>query len=172
MKKLIALFSMLVLGLALQAQSYATASLVTNTLTSVIATKVKITQLVLTASSANDTTFKFYDLFATSYTTNWTNAAYYTPVVVNPHTTTALVTNRFYMDDGSYTNLVFTNTFTGIYQYWTNVASATIERPRTLTFIVPASSTRTISVTRYLKAGLCAQANHNGLVEAEYEAAP
>lgn len=159
-------FFSLIIGLAfagtLLAQEFATATLATNTLTSVLATPVKLTRLTLTATTANATTFKFYDMAGTT-TSNVVYGAYYSPTT---YSTNYSVTWTNTTADGQ--SYVGTNTFTGQYTAWTLNSASTNERPRTVTITVPASSSRSVDVTRYLRFGLVGQANYAGLVEAEY----
>lgn len=160
MKKYLSPFIAVLVGLSIQAEEFATASLsAANTLTSVLATKAKITRLTLTATTAAATTFKLYDMTGTSSS----NVVY--AATVSPST----VTTNFSVVITNIDGVVLTNTFSGQYTTWSTVSAVTNERPRTITITVPASSSRTIDVTRYLKFGLVAQASAAGLVEAEYE---
>lgn len=163
MKRITSLFIGLLFAGNLLAQEYATATLsAANTLTSVLATKAKITRLTLTATTAAATTFKLYDMTATT-SSNVVYGAYYTPTT---YSTNYSVTWTNTEANGQ--SIIFTNTFTGQYTAWSLVSAATNERPRTVEIIVPASSSRSVDVTRFLKFGLVAQASAAGAVEVEY----
>lgn len=161
MKKLLISIGLLLACLGIQAQDYATATISSaNTLTSVLATKAKITKWTLTATTANPTTFKLYDMS----TTTSSNVVYPATVKLVSYSTnySVAITNI----DG----VKLTNTFSGVYNAWVTDSAVTTERPRTITVTVPASGSRTIDATRYLKFGLVAQADQAGLVEVEYDA--
>lgn len=163
MKRITSLFIGLLFAGTILAQEYATATLsAANTLTSVLSTKAKLTRLTVTATTAAATTFKFYDMTGTT-TSNVVYGAYYTPTT---YTTNYTVNWTETAADGN--TIVHTNTFDGRYTAWTLTGASTNERPRTVTITVPASSSRTVDVTRFLKFGLVAQASAAGLVEAEY----
>lgn len=168
MNKLISvLIGLMLSGLAV-AQEYATATLsAADTLVSVLTLPVKVTQLTLTATTAAATTFKLYDSTNTA-SSNITIATRYTPTTYSTNYSTTWTNITGPDGSGTYVTNIFTNSFSGTYTSWALTGSTTTERPRTLTVTVPASSSRTLDVTRFLKFGLTAQASAAGLVEVQY----
>ena len=144
-----------------QAQEFTSTTLATNTPVAIITTPTTLLSLQLTATTANSTTFKFYDFDdATAAKTNVVYAA--TVRLVNYATNyTDVITNT--------AGIVLTNTFVGNYTESQVVSAVTNERPRTLSITVPASSSRTLTLSKRLRNGLVAQANYAGLVEVEHE---
>ena len=168
MKTLTALFLGILTCASILAQEYATAALgVANKLTSVLTTPAKLVKLTLTSTSANATTFKLYDTTNT-VTSNVVYAAY--PSVASYATNYTTTWEHLTGPDasGAYLTNTFTNTFTGLYTYWTAGTPSTSERPRTVQITIPGNTTRSVDIVRYLKFGLVAQASATGVVEAEY----
>ena len=168
MKTFMALFLGILTCATVLAQEYATANLaVASKLASVLTTPAKLTKLTLTSTSANTTTFKLYDTTNT-VTSNVVYAAY--PSVASYPTNYTTTWEHLTGPDasGAYVTNTFTNTFTGIYTYWTAGTASTNERPRTVQITIPGNTTRAVDITRYLKFGLVAQASATGVVEAEY----
>lgn len=145
----------------LLAQSYTSGTFATNTPVALLTTPSVIKGLTLTATTANATTFKFYDYdSATAARTNVVYAATTSPLQYSTNWTT-LTTNS----DG----VIITNTFSGLYVTTTVVSAVTNERPRIITVTVPASSYRTLTLSKRVAYGLVGQANYAGLVEVEYD---
>lgn len=106
------LLNKLILGLgillipSLVAQvEYTSSVLATNTPVELVTTPAKISQLILTASTANSTTFKFYDYNDTT-STNVVYAATTTPLQYSTNYSTTTTNIQ---------GVVLTNTFTGLY---------------------------------------------------------
>lgn len=144
-----------------QAQTFVSSTLATNTPVALITAPTTLLSLQLTATTANSTTFKFYDF--DDATASKTNVVYAATVRYVDYATnyTVQITNT--------AGIVLTNTFVGNYKEAQVVSAVTNERPRTLTITVPASSSRTITLSKRLRNGLVAQANYAGLVEVEHE---
>ena len=162
MKKLLTLIlglSILVPGLL--AQSYVSQLLATNTPVELVTTPATLKLMTLTATTANITTFKFYDNNdATAARTNVAYAATTTPLQYTTNWTSTWTNSD---------SVVITNSFSGLYVTTTVVAAVTNERPRIITVTVPASGQRTVTLDKRLSYGLVGQANYEGLVEVEYD---
>lgn len=151
-----------VISLALFASALAQAQFSFNSLTGgtpamVSTTPVTLKSLTLTASTANNTTFKFWDLSDTNYT------------VVTPSYTSGLSysTNWTAVTTNSLSGAKYTNTFSGIFTTTQTVAAATNTAPTLITIIVPASSQRTLNLRYRAVRGLAALADYNGIAEVE-----
>ena len=154
------LISLAVAGLfSLQAQdSFTTTTTTTNTPVSLLSGQYFLQQAVLTATSANATTFKFYDMTGT--TTNIVVPAYTKPLAYATNYSTV-----FTNVDGR----IVTNTFSGRFVTTQSVGESTNERTRLLQITVPASSSRVIDLQgRGTALGLAVQSNHDGMVELQY----
>lgn len=156
MKKLLALFVGVVLGVSAQAQ-FSFTSVTGGTPANVFTNPVQLVSLTLTASTANNTTFQFWDLSDTNYT------------IVTPSYTAGLSYttnwNNVYTNDLS--GSLYTNTFSGIYTTTTTVAAATNTMPTMLTVIVPASGQRTVNLRYSAVRGIAVLSDYNGIVETE-----
>lgn len=154
MKKLFLTIGLLVGFIAQAGDTQVIATITTNTPTVLLTGRYMIEQILLTADSANNTTFKFYDCTGTN--TNVVQTASYTRLSYPTNYTT------------TFTNLegiILTNTFVGQYTSLSNGGAVTNERPRIITYVVPASATRELSVSKLTSLGLLVQANHAGTVE-------
>jgi hypothetical protein len=161
MKRFFTYLSVLFMGILALGQDYTSAVTVANTPAVLVSAPAKLLSLTLTASTANITTFKFYDY--NSATAARTNIIYAATVGYTAYTTnmTQVFTNEM--------GLVLTNTFAGLYREATVVAAVTNERPRVITMVVPASSQRTLTLSRQLRVGLVTQSDYAGIVEVEYD---
>lgn len=161
MKTLLTLLAAVFAGVLLQAQTFVSTTVATNTPVAISTTPVNLLSLTLTATTANATTFKFYDF--NDATASKTNVTYAATVSYSTYSTNydTVITNT----DG----IVLTNTFSGLYTASTVVSAATNERPRVITVTVPASSVRTLTLSKRLSKGLVVQANYAGLVESEFD---
>lgn len=161
MKKLLTFLTSIFLCAVAFAQTYTSTTLVANTPAVLVANRASLLSLTLTASTANATTFKFYDY--NSATAARTNIVYAATVTYTTYSTNmaVVITNI----DG----IVLTNTFSGQVTTPVVVAAVTNERPRILTVTVPASSQRTLTLSRNLRVGLVSQADFAGIVEVEYD---
>lgn len=157
MKNLLKFLTVLSLGLTAVAEDI-TSSDTTTTPVNLLSGRYVIHKLVLTATTANATTFKFYD----SGTTNvyQTVGSYTRPLAYSTNWSSAW-TNA----DG----LVITNSFTGQFVTTETVAASTNERPRMWTIVVPASQSREIPLKdRSTVLGLTVRSTTNGVAEVEY----
>lgn len=146
---------------SLIAQTYVSDTLLTNTPVALITTPAVIKAMTMTATTANATVFKFYDYNSTT-STNVVYAATTAPLSYSTNWSTTFTNTQ---------GIVLTNTFSGLYTTTTVVTAVTNERPRVITITVPASSQRTITLSKRLAYGLVGQANYAGLVEVEYDPA-
>lgn len=156
----------LILGISLLiptlvAQVYTSNTLTTNTPVEIVTAPATLLSLTLTATTANATTFKFYDYNDTT-STNVIYAATTTPLQYSTNWTSTTTNAQ---------GVLLTNSFSGLYMTTTVVSAVTNERPRIITMTVPASSQRTLTLSKRLAYGLVAQANYAGLVEVEYDPA-
>lgn len=160
MKKFLSFLAVILTAGFVQAQTFVSSTFATNTPVAIATAPMTLLSLTLTATTANATTFKFYDF--NDATASKTNVAYAATVRWSSYTTNydVLVTNE--------SSIVLTNTFSGLYTYSTVVAAVTNERPRVITVTVPASSQRTLTLSKRLRNGLVGQSDYAGLVEVEY----
>lgn len=158
MKKLITLFSVLVLAItSLFAQSVSSAVTGGTVLNLISTSGVIIDSITFTATTTNNTTVKFYDSSTTA--TNIVRAAY---------SRYASYTTNY---DQVWTNesgLLVTNTFDGRYTYPTSVAAVTNERPKLFTLVVVAGSQRTKETVLIPGRGLTLLSDYAGIVEVNY----
>lgn len=159
MKKYFILLGLALFGAELQAQSlFKFQSLTGGTPVSVFTNRVALRSITLTASTANNTTLKLYDLSDTNYTVispAYTDSLSYTTNI------TSVVTNAL-------TGFIQTNIFSGTFTTTQSVSAATNEFTRMLEFIVPASSQRTIQWDSQAVRGITALSDYNAILELEY----
>ena len=141
------------------ADKITTATVVAGTPTNILSGgKYVVTDILFVNAGATNGVVKLYD--STGVTTNYVIAAYtnYTTVSTNWSTT---FTNA--------TGIIITNTFTGISHVPTAVAAATNELPARLSFLIPASNTRTFNGIAVQPAkGITLYSTVGGLVEIGY----
>lgn len=140
------------------AQSTAVSSVAKTTHTSLLSGRYNVQNIVLTATSTNDTTFKFYDTYSTNVLQ--VKPSYTLPVSYSTNWTTT------YVNQNGVTNSI---TFSGTYTAYTTVDAVTIARPTLLQLVVPAGQSREKAVNITTVRGLAVYADNTGIVEIEYE---
>ena len=165
------LFKSLVLGVVILATSFNSAKAQTafgythNTVNGVtnvsvlggFSNGVNVSSITISIpSSSSNGTFFFYDWFATRLTNLWfTNIVTYSNmVVVDPYTNNVIFTNSL-----GRTN---TNSYIGVYRYWTNVtANTTGSVPAIAAFTAQSGIPLTVAVNWNLAQGLAIRGTNN-----------
>ncbi len=157
MNKLLKFLTVLSLGLTAVAEDITSAD-TSTTPVNLLSGRYVVHKLVLTATTATSTTFKFYD---TGTTNIYQTVGSYTRPLAYSTNWSSVWTNA----DG----LVITNSFTGQFVTTETVAASTNERPRMWTITVPASQSREIPLKdRSTVLGLTVRSTTNGVAEVEY----
>jgi hypothetical protein len=161
MKKLtIVLFGLLLSLSGFAQERMATATLTAATVGNVLAGNYLITNIRVTANTTNNT-IKLYDWDTAA--TNVVRASY---VSVESYATnkTVIHTNN--------AGLLTTNTFAGWFTGYVTNAAATNEQTKLLTFDVPASTTRDLSINLLVARGLTVLPLQAGTLEVTYQELP
>lgn len=117
-----------------------------------------VNQIIVTATTTNTTTFKFYD---TSNTTTTRVQTAYANTISYATNFSVVFTNE--------ANLLITNSYTGLWTGPSNVSASTSSLPAIVTLVVPASAQRTKIIQMQNIRGLAVVPNQDGIVEVDYQ---